>query len=50
MEQQRRRLLWLGSPFAIGLTAFLVWLFPSRPSPPLHLLWRYSDGVRGDFN
>jgi zinc transporter ZupT len=27
MEQQRRRLLWLGSPFAIGLTAFLCICF-----------------------
>jgi hypothetical protein len=27
MEQQRRHLLWLGSPFAIGLTAFLCICF-----------------------
>jgi zinc transporter ZupT len=27
MERQRRHLLWLGSPFAIGLTAFLCICF-----------------------
>ncbi|MFA0758525.1 MAG: hypothetical protein PVTTEEND_001459 [Candidatus Fervidibacter sp.] len=49
MGQQRRRPLWLGSLFAIGLAAPLAWLFLSRPSSPLRLLWRRPDAVRGDF-
>jgi hypothetical protein len=41
--------LWVVSLLAVGLAIIIVWLLSFFLAPPLGLLWRRSDFVRGDF-